>query len=139
MEFTLDRFRTAHKSSYEMALWEIRDGRKESHWIWYIFPQLQGLGYSAMAQYYEIQNREEAVAYWKDPVLSGHLVEISRALLRLDDSIDDILGYPDNLKVKSCMTLFYLVTGEEIFKMVLDKFYNGELDEYTRQKLTEKA
>ena len=135
MDFSLDRFRSAHESSYDIALREIKAGRKESHWIWYIFPQIQGLGYSAVAQYYEIRNKEEALAYWNDPVLSGHLLEISRELLKLNNSIDRIVGYPDNLKVRSCMTLFWLLTGEPLFKNVLDKFYEGSLDAYTQQKL----
>lgn len=136
MELSLDRFRSAHASSYDTALQEIKAGRKESHWIWYIFPQIQGLGYSNMAVYYAIQNKAEALAYWSDPVLSGHLVEITRELLKQDNAIDRIVGYPDNLKVRSCMTLFWLVTGEPLFKDVLDKFYGGELDEYTVQKLS---
>ena len=135
MELTLERFRSAHAESYAAALWEIKAGRKEGHWIWYIFPQIQGLGYSNRAVYYAIRNKAEALAYWNDPVLSGHLVEITRELLKLDNTIDRIVGYPDNLKIRSSMTLFWLVTGEPIFKDVLDKFYHGELDEYTRKKV----
>lgn len=134
-ELTLERFRTAHAASYETALQEIRSGIKQSHWMWYIFPQLQGLGSSDTARYYAIRDREEAVAYWDDPILSGHLLEISRELLKLNSPIDWILGYPDDLKLKSCMTLFWLVTGENTFKEVLDKFYSGKMDEYTKQKL----
>jgi len=136
MELTLDRFRSAQKSSYETALQEIRSGRKQSHWIWYIFPQIQGLGHSNIALYYAIQNRQEAIAYWNDLVLSRHLIEITEELLKLDGSIDHIMGYPDNLKLRSCMTLFWLVTGEPLFKAVLDKFFDGSLDEYTVEKLT---
>lgn len=136
MVFTLDRFKNAHAESYNTALQEIKGGRKESHWIWYIFPQIQGLGYSAVAQYYEIQNKAEAMEYWKDPALSSHLVEICQELLKLNDSIDRIMGCPDNLKLRSSMTLFWLVTGEQLFKDVLDKFYGGSLDDYTVQKLS---
>lgn len=136
MELTLERFRSAQESAYEIALQEIKSGQKHSHWIWFIFPQIQGLGYSAVAQYYAIQGRAEAAAYWEDPVLSARLLEISRELLKLDDSIDRIMGYPDNLKLRSCMTLFWLVTGEQTFKAVLDKFYGGELDWFTQEKLT---
>jgi len=135
MIFTLERFRSAHAESYETALGEIKSGRKQSHWIWFIFPKIAGLGHSAVAQYYEIQNRSEAMDYWNDPVLSSHLTEISRELLNLDDSIDYIMGYPDNLKLRSCMTLFWLVTGEQLFKEVLDKFFAGSLDEFTKEKL----
>ena len=135
MMFSLDRFRSAHEDSYEIALREIQAGRKQSHWMWYIFPQILGLGHSTMAMYYAIQSREEAVAYWEDSVLRSHMTEICQVLLTLDDSIDRIMGYPDNLKLRSCMTLFWLVTDEPIFKAVLDKFYDGSLDAYTLQKL----
>lgn len=135
MEFSLDRFRSAHASYYETALQEIKAGRKQSHWMWYIFPQIHGLGHSTMAMYYEIQSKTEAVEYWNDPVLRSHMEEICQELLKLEGSIDWIMGYPDNLKLRSCMTLFWLVTGEQLFKDVLDKFYGGELDEYTVQKL----
>ena len=135
MEFSLDRFRSAHEGSYETALQEIKAGRKQSHWMWYIFPQIHGLGHSTMAMYYEIQSNTEAVEYWNDPVLRSHMEEICQELLKLEGSIDWIMGYPDNLKLRSCMTLFWLVTGEQLFKDVLDKFYGGELDEYTVQKL----
>lgn len=135
MEFSLDRFRSAHDNYYEIALQEIKSGRKQSHWMWYIFPQILGLGHSTMAMYYAIQSREEAVAYWEDSVLRSHMTEICQVLLTLDDSIDHIMGYPDNLKLRSCMTLFWLITKEPIFRAVLDKFYGGSLDAYTLQKL----
>ena len=136
MDYSLERFRSAHADSYDIALREIRAGRKVSHWMWYIFPQIQGLGRSPTAMYYEIQSRAEAIAYWNDPVLRSHMVEICRELLKLDGSIEWIMGWPDNLKLRSCMTLFCLITGEEIFKDVLDKFYAGSMDEYTLHKLT---
>lgn len=98
-------------------------------------PLIQGLGHSTMAMYYEIQSKAEAVEYWNDPMLRSHMVEICQELLKLERSIDWIMGYPDNLKLRSCMTLFWLVTREQLFKDVLDKFYGGELDEYTVQKL----
>ena len=135
MEFSLDRFRSAHDNYYEIALQEIKSGRKQSHWMWYIFPQILGLGHSTMAMYYAIQSREETVAYWEDSVLRSHMTEICQVLLTLDDSIDHIMGYPDNLKLRSCMTLFWLITKEPIFRAVLDKFYGGGLDAYTLQKL----
>lgn len=136
MDFSLDRFRSAHEGSYETALQEIKAGRKQSHWMWYIFPQIHGLGHSTMAMYYEIQSKAEAVEYWNDPVLRSHMVEICQELLKLEGSIDWIMGYPDNLKLRSSMTLFWLVTNEPIFKAVLDKFYSGELDDYTVQKMS---
>lgn len=134
-ELTLERFRTAHAQFYETALREIRSGVKQTHWMWYIFPQIQGLGHSEKARYYAIRDREEAIAYWNDPVLSAHLLEICQELLKLNSAIDWIMGCPDDLKLKSCMTLFYLVTDEKIFKDVLDKFYSGKIDEYTKQKI----
>ena len=136
MEFSLDRFRSAHAGSYDMALREIQAGRKQSHWMWYIFPQILGLGHSTEAMYYAIQDRDEAIRYWNDPMLHSHMVEICHELLKQDGSIDWIMGYPDNLKLRSCMTLFWLVTGEVTFKSVLDKFYGGELDEYTVNKIS---
>ena len=135
MEFTLDRFRSAHAESYETALREIKNGRKETHWIWFIFPQIQGLGHSAVAMYYEIQNKAEAAEYWNDTILRSHMIEICQELLKLNGSIDWILGYPDNLKLRSCMTLFWLLTKEPIFKEVLDRFYNGSMDEFTLKRV----
>ena len=137
MEYTLDRFRSTHVEAYQTALQEIKAGKKQSHWMWYIFPQIQGLGHSAMAMYYEIQSKEEALAYWHDPVLNSHMIEICRELMKRNASIDDILGFPDNLKLRSCMTLFWLVSGEQIFKDILDKFFFGSLDAYTEHKLNE--
>ena len=137
MEFRLDldRFRSAHAHSYEIALQEIKAGKKQCHWMWYIFPQLLGLGHSTEAMYYAIQDIDEAVRYWDDPVLHYHMIEICRELLKLDGPIDQIMGYPDNLKLQSCMTLFYLVTDDPIFWEVLEKFYGGKLDDYTVNKL----
>ena len=135
MMFSLDRFRSAQEGSYEIALREIQTGRKQSHWIWYIFPQIQGLGHSTMAMYYEIQSKVEAMEYWDDQMLRNHMVEICQELLKLEGPIERIMGYPDNLKLRSCMTLFWLVTGEQLFKDVLDKFFDGQIDEYTKHKL----
>ena len=134
-EFDLKRFADAQKRSYETAREEIRRGRKRSHWMWYIFPQIRGLGRSSVSQYYGIQDRAEAIAYWNDPLLSERLVEISRELLKLEGSAEQILGFPDNLKMRSSMTLFWLVTGEPVFKAVLDRFYEGKPDPATQRKL----
>jgi len=134
-ELTLERFISAHEKSYDIALREIKSGMKQSHWMWYIFPQIQGLGRSSTAKYYAIKDKKEAIAYWNDPVLSSHLIEISQELLKLNSPIDWIMGCPDNLKLRSCMTLFYLVSNENTFKEVLDKFYAGEMDEFTKRKL----
>lgn len=129
---SLERFLAAQEHDYEIALSEIRNGRKQSHWMWYIFPQIQGLGYSSMAQFYAIKDGGETVAYLNDPVLGKRLVEITEALLNLrENDARKVMGYPDDLKLKSSMTLFYVVSGRAVFKQVLDKYYFGELDEKT--------
>ncbi len=137
MKYNLERFREAQKDDYETALEEIRSGMKLTHWIWYIFPQLKELGYSSTARYYGIDGRGEAEAYLKDDVLRGRLIEISEALLSLDSSDpEEVMGYPDNLKLRSCMTLFeYIAPGIDVFGKVLEKFYSGEKDEKTIELL----
>ena len=128
----LNRFIIAQEESYQIALKEIKNGYKETHWIWFIFPELKDLGRSDTALYYGIKDLNEAKRYLKNDYLRNNLIEISEALLKLDDNITDILGYPDNLKVKSCMTLFYYADSNiEIFKKVIDKFYSGEFDNNT--------
>ena len=133
MAYNLSRFHKAQQSSYKTALAEIRSGRKRSHWIWYIFPQIQGLGFSSTAQYYAIENLEEAKAYLADPVLRERLLEISNALLALDScDPSEVMGYPDDLKLRSSMTLFSLAEPEcTVFRDVLDKFYDGQEDSRT--------
>lgn len=128
----LERFILAHNKSYETALNEIKNGYKESHWMWYIFPQIRGLGMSEIAQYYEISNLDEAKEYLANDILRSHLFEISQALLNLSTNDPlEVLGYPDNLKLKSCMTLFNYIEPNSIFQKVLDKYYNGEIDMMT--------
>ena len=129
----LDRFIKAQERDYLVALQEIKSGRKLSHWIWYIFPQIKGLGYSETAQYYSIEDIEEAKAYLNNEYLHNNLVEICQELVKLkSNNIVDIMGYPDNLKLFSSMTLFNFVEpDEDIFKKVLDKYYNGKLDAKT--------
>ena len=131
--YNMDRFIDSHEVYYEIALTEIKNGYKYGHWMWFIFPQLKGLGESDLADYYGISSLEEAKEYYNNDYLRKHLIEISKALLRVENkSINYIMGYPDNLKLKSCMTLFELVDPkEEIFKKVLDKYYSGERDELT--------
>ncbi|MCH4284771.1 MULTISPECIES: DUF1810 domain-containing protein [Bacillota] len=132
----LDRFIKAQENDYETALNEIENGHKQSHWIWYIFPQLQGLGFSSMSQFYGIKDEEEAIDYMNHPVLRERLLEISQALLSLDcnDPVR-VMGYPDNLKLQSSMTLFSIVSKEPVFQKVLDKFYDGQEDQSTLEKL----
>lgn len=133
---TLDRFMKAQEMDYEIALSEIRAGRKRSHWMWYIFPQMKGLGFSSTAQYYAIQNKKEAEEYLAHPVLGKRLLEISEALLEIkSNDAGRVMGYPDDMKLRSSMTLFYLVSGEDIFKKVLDKFFDGKIDKKTEELL----
>ncbi len=136
---SLQRFEDAHRQDYETALAEIRRGRKTSHWMWYIFPQLKGLGYSPTAQYYSIENLVEAEAFLAHSVLGAHLVEISRALLALEtNNADLVFGYPDNLKLRSSMTLFAQIReADPVFGQVLDKFFEGKPDQRTLELLKE--
>ena len=132
----LERFITAQERDYDIALKEIQNGYKRSHWMWYIFPQLADLGYSATAKFYGIKNIEEADAYLKNEYLKNNLIEISNALYQINDNISNILGYPDDLKLKSCMTLFsYADPSIDIFNKIIDKFYNGEQDSKTLELL----
>ena len=134
---SLDRFLKAQASSYDSALREIRAGRKYSHWIWYIFPQIQGLGFSSTAQYYAIEDLNEARAYLQEPTLRARLLEISEALLQLDSNDPTrVMGYPDDLKLRSSMTLFAEAEPEcEVFQKVLDKYYGGRKDSRTLEIL----
>jgi len=130
--FDLERFLKAQELDYEDALAEMKSGHKRSHWIWYIFPQIQGLGYSEMSQFYGIKDKEEAREYMKHPVLGPRLIEISNVLLQLtSNDAGDVMGYPDDMKLKSSMTLFSFVSDDPVFQKVLDKFFDGEKDEFT--------
>ena len=133
----LDKYVSAQARDYDDALREIRGGRKRSHWIWYIFPQLDGLGYSPTAQYYGIRDLEQAKDSMAHPVLGPRLVEISEALLALPSSDPGaVMGYPDDLKLCSSMTLFELAAPDQpVFGKVLDKFYGGRRDPLTLRLL----
>ena len=133
----LSRFVKAQETDYERALSEIRSGHKRSHWIWYIFPQIAGLGFSSTAQYYAIRDRKEAADYLKNDLLRERLVEISEALLQLESNdAGDVMGYPDDLKLRSSMTLFHEVDPEiDVFQKVLDKFFEGKPDQRTIELL----
>lgn len=125
----LDRFIEAHEEDYERALKEIKNGRKLTHWMWYIFPQIKGLGMSETAQYYEIKNLEEAHAYLDNELLKSHLIEISNELLKLNtNDPEEVFGDIDSLKLKSSMTLFSYISDNEIFNKVIDKYFNGSKD-----------
>jgi uncharacterized protein (DUF1810 family) len=131
----MERYLVAQKQDYNNALTEIRNGRKKSHWMWYIFPQIQGLGFSETSRYYAIKDMEEAINYLKHPVLGSRLVIISEALLsQKSDDANRIFGSPDDLKLKSSMTLFASVPETNpVFARVLDKFFDGERDAKTLQ------
>ena len=121
---------------YEVALSEIKDGYKRTHWIWYIFPQLKGLGQSYNSEYYGLDSVDEVIEYMRNPYLRNNMIEICNELYKLDDSIENIFGYPDYLKLNSCMTLFeYSIQGEKIFGKIIDKFYNGKRDSVTLEML----
>ncbi len=129
---SIDKFIEAQEKDYELALNEIKSGKKRSHWIWYIFPQLSSLGFSSTAKYYGIKDLEEAKEYLENDILKSHLEEITNELLMLPSyDILSIVGYPDNLKINSCMTLFYLASNNELYKKVIDKYYNSKMDENT--------
>ena len=133
MNYNLDRFISAQEDNYIFALEEIKSGFKRSHWMWYIFPQIAGLGHSWMAKKYEIVNLDEAKAYIQHEYLRNNLIEISQALIECgNDDINHIMGFPDNLKLCSCMTLFELVAPEiTVFGEILDKFFDGNRDQRT--------
>jgi len=133
----LSRFASAQRKSYEGALEEIRRGFKTGHWMWYIFPQIIGLGSSATCLHYSIKNLQEAKAFLRDPYLGKNLREISGELLKLSESNPSrIFGWPDDMKLCSCMTLFAIADPEErVFQQVLDKFYGGRRDSSTERIL----
>ena len=133
MNYEISRFMKAHQSDYQRALSEIKNGKKVSHWMWYIFPQIAGLGHSQTARYYAIKDMEEARAYMKHEILGKNLIEISQALLQTPSSDPgEVMGWPDDMKLKSSMTLFLLAAPEcNVFQKVLDKFFHGEKDKNT--------
>lgn len=134
MEYNLQRFLTAQDFNYSTALEEVRNGEKRSHWIWFIFPQLAVLGQSGNAKYYGISGLDEAKAYLAHPVLAERLRVITNALLQHKgrDAVD-IFGGLDAMKVRSCMTLFDAASPNDIFRKVLDTFYDGIADKLTLQ------
>lgn len=137
MNYEISRFMKAHQSDYQRALTEIKNGKKVSHWMWYIFPQLKGLGCSFTSEYYGIQDLDEAKAYLADPILGRHLIEICNALLSLDtNDATEVMGRPDDRKLKSSMTLFDAATeSSDVFRLVLEKYYNGKKDYRTLEML----
>ena len=135
--FNLKRFVDAQAPIYERVVGELRQGRKASHWMWFIFPQIKGLGSSTMANKFAIASRAEAQAYLEHAVLGPRLRECTRLVTAVPDrSIEEILGYPDDLKFRSSMTLFAAVAADnKQFTAALDKFYGGKADPATLERL----
>jgi uncharacterized protein (DUF1810 family) len=136
-DFNLERFVEAQHGVYDAALAELRAGHKRTHWMWFIFPQIAGLGHSAMAQRYAIRSADEAAAYLAHPVLGKRLRECTAAVAMHDEvGIDEIFGHPDNLKFQSSMTLFAdIAPHEAIFQTCLDQFFDGRPDPATQERL----
>ena len=135
--FELKRFADAQSGEYENVLEELRAGRKRSHWIWFIFPQLKGLGRSSASEYYGIGSLEEAAAYLRHPVLGPRLRECTMLVNGVEGrAIGEILGFPDELKFRSSMTLFWRA-GEDnaVFAAALEKHFGGEPDKWTLELL----
>ena len=127
--FNLNRFISAQENVYNRVLAELNNGSKRSHWMWYIFPQLDGLAQSTTSKYYAIKSSEEAIAYLNHPVLGARLLECANMVLNIEGkSISEIFGYPDDLKLKSSMTLFSKVATDLVFVSVLKKYFGGERD-----------
>jgi len=136
MEYNLTHFIQAQEPIYEMVILELQDGHKQSHWMWYIFPQFDGLGYSNRAKHYSIKSLGEAKAYLAHPILSARLIECCELLLSIEDKmISQILGYPDDIKLKSSMTLFNTISNNSIFQNILDRYFGGIEDELTVELL----
>lgn len=135
--YNLQRFVDAQEPVFEQVLSELRAGRKSSHWMWFIFPQIEGLGYSETARRFAISSREEAEAYLKHPILGPRLRECTRLVNLVEGrSVDQIFGYPDNLKFRSSMTLFACVAADNgVFEDALQKYFGGEPEPATLKRL----
>ena len=136
--FDLERFVEAQEDDYPRALAEIRNGRKRTHWMWYVFPQLDSLGSSPMARRYGIRSRAEAEAYLAHPILGPRLIEIAEAALAIEAaSASDVFGYPDDVKLRSCATLFAAVSPPaSVFTRLLEKYFGGKPDAVTITRLS---
>lgn len=135
--FDLERFVQAQNPVYRAVLGELGRGRKQSHWMWFIFPQIAGLGFSAMSQRYAISSRDEAKAYLAHPVLGPRLIECTRLVLAVDGrTINAILGAPDDAKFRSSMTLFGAVSDEPVFDEAITRYFAGDPDSATLQILS---
>ncbi|WP_299291843.1 DUF1810 domain-containing protein [uncultured Mucilaginibacter sp.] len=133
LEDKLQRFLDAQKRDYQTALAEIKNGRKRSHWMWYIFPQVQGLGFSETSKFYAIHDLKEAEAFLNHPILGSRLIQICEALIeQKSNNANQIFGSPDDVKLKSSMTLFAAVpNANPVFQAVLEKFFGGTKDTQT--------
>lgn len=130
--YNLIRFLEAQKNIYPIALKELEEGYKRSHWMWYIFPQLMNLGHSYNAKFYGISGLEEALAYLQEPTLGARLRKVSETILTLPtDNAHEVFGGIDSLKLQSSMTLFDLVSPDDVFTLVLDKYFKGQRDNNT--------
>jgi len=135
--YDLNRFLRAQANDYVQALSEIQSGRKRSHWIWYIFPQIDGLGFSSTSKHYAIKSLAEAKAYLAHPILGPRLIECAKAAVRIEGrSATEVFGFPDDMKVRSCATLFACVSPQgSVFDGLLAKYYQNERDGKTLQLL----
>ncbi|MGO7333388.1 DUF1810 domain-containing protein [Rhizobium leguminosarum] len=138
IDYKLHRFIDAQNGVYEQALLELKAGRKTSHWMWFIFPQVAGLGTSAMAEKYAMRSAEEAAAYLADPILSSRLLRCVEAILSVNGrSAHEILGSPDDVKLRSSMTLFAAISDHgSPFHQVIEHFYQGKFDDRTMKILS---
>ena len=135
----LRRFVEAQAPLYEMALSELKTGRKQTHWMWFVFPQVKALGRSSMAHFYGLHDLIEAQSYWAHPVLGSRLKECVLAVLEVPSkTAHEIFGSPDDLKFCSCLTLFEQVSPDECFGVALERFYSGRRDEKTMALLDER-
>ena len=139
--YNLHRFLDAQAPTYDTVLSELRPGRKSNHWIWFIFPQIAGLGHSDMARTFAIGSLDEAKAYLQHPVLGARLRECTQLVLNVEGrNAEEIFGYPDNLKFRSCMTLFMTATTDnQIFKDALHKYFDGQPDQSTLDILVQQS
>ncbi len=139
--FNLARFVRAQQCDYEQAIAEIRSGRKRSHWMWYIFPQFDGLGFSATSKQFAIKSVSEAEAYLRHPVIGPRLLESCEAALAVEGrSAIEVFGSPDDMKLRSCATLFACVSpAGSVFERLLDRYFDGEPDDHTLRLLGRKS
>ncbi|AXJ95384.1 MULTISPECIES: DUF1810 domain-containing protein [unclassified Sphingomonas] len=136
-DFDLDRFVTAQAATYRQALGELRRGRKTGHWMWFVFPQIAGLGRSETARFYAIRSADEARSYLAHPLLGPRLIEATQAVTAARGSVEAILGGIDAVKLRSSMTLFAAVTDDPApFRAALDRFFDGQVDPATVALLT---